>query len=779
MTNSNLQLQQVLLECKQLKQENRKLKELLKKHDICYEDQPPNRTSRTNKKQIIQERINLFSSLFKGRKDAYARRWESAKNGTSGYSPACKHEWHPTLCKKPHIKCSQCMNKEYLPFTDQVVYEHLSGEKTIGIYPLLDNDFCFFLAIDFDKGSWKKDVKAFMNVCKDLDIPTSVERSRSGNGAHVWIFFEEAVKASLARKLGHTLLSRTMEQHFALGMESFDRLFPNQDTLPKGGLGNLIALPLQGESRKQGNSVFLNDQFEPIADQWLYLTNLRKMSVEKLKYVVKNSISTFVRNETITKDIPEKITITIKNGVFINKSELPAFILKKFMDAAVLKNPAFYKAQAKRLSTHQIPRVINCSEQTDDHLILPRGCLENVLSICGEYDISYSLQDETFVGDRLNTEFKGTLFPQQAEAVEYLSQHDNGVLSATTGFGKTVIGAAMIERRAANTLIIVHRKQLMEQWKTSLSSFLHVETTSIGEIGGGKHKPGGLIDIATIQSLTSKEENLNLIKKYSHIIVDECHHISAFTFERVLKEANAKYVLGLTATPTRKDGLHPIMTMQCGPIRYKVSAKEQAKVHSFDHILLPRLIMSAKKKDDATIQELMNELQTDEKRNALIFNDVLQALEEGRSPIILTERQKHIDLLEEKLKGFAKNIIVLKGGLGKKEEQARLLQLKETSDDEERVIIATGKYIGEGFDDPRLDTLFLTMPVSWKGTLQQYVGRLHRTYHSKKEVKVYDYVDRNIPMLEKMYEKRLKGYQSLGYKVKGKGENPEEQMKLF
>ena len=647
MTHSNLQLQQVLLECKQLKQENKKLKELLKKHDICYEDQPPNRTSRTNKNQIIQERINLFSSLFKGRKDAYARRWESAKNGTSGYSPACKHEWHPTLCKKPHIKCSQCMNKAYLPFTDQVVYEHLSGKKTIGVYPLLDNDICFFLAIDFDKGSWEKDVKAFLNICKELDIPAAVERSRSGNGAHVWIFFEEAVKASLARKLGHTLLSRTMEQYFALGMESFDRLFPNQDTLPKGGLGNLIALPLQGESRKKENSIFLNDQFEPIADQWLYLSNLRKMSVENLKYVVKTSTSTFVRNETITKDIPEKITLTIKNGVFINKRELPAFILKKFMDAAVLKNPAFYKAQAKRLSTHQIPRVINCSEQTDDHLILPRGCLENVLSICGEYDISYSIQDETFVGDRLNTEFKGAL------------------------------------------------------------------------------------------------------------------------------------ILGLTATPTRKDGLHPIMTMQCGPIRYKVSAKEQAKVHTFDHILLPRLIKSAKKKEDATIQELMNELQTDEKRNALIFNDVLQALEEGRSPIILTERQKHIDLLTEKLKGFAKNIIVLKGGLGKKEEKARLLQLKETPDDEERVIIATGKYIGEGFDDPRLDTLFLTMPVSWKGTLQQYVGRLHRAYHSKKDVKVYDYVDRNIPMLEKMYEKRLKGYQSLGYKVKGKEEDQEEQMKLF
>jgi superfamily II DNA or RNA helicase len=779
MTHSKLQLQQALLECQRLKQENRKLKELLKKHDICYEEQIGKRISPANRKQIIQDRINLFSSLFKGRTDVYATRWESAKNGTSGYSPACKHEWHPTLCKKPHIKCSECKNKEYLPMTDRVVYEHLSGEKTIGIYPLQDNDFCFFLAIDFDKGSWEQDVKAFMKVCKDLDIPAAVERSRSGNGAHVWIFFEEEVRASLARKLGNTLLSRTMEQHFALRMESFDRLFPNQDTLPKGGMGNLIALPLQGESRKKGNSVFLNDQFQPITDQWLYLSNLRRLSVEKLNYIVKHLSSTPVEIEMSKKDIPEEIIITIKNGVFINKHELPAFILKKFMDVAVLKNPAFYKAQAKRLSTHQIPRVINCSEQTDEYLILPRGCLEKVLLICGEYDISFSIQDETFVGEKLNTEFKGTLFPQQAEAVEQLCQHDHGVLSATTGFGKTVIGAAMIERRAANTLIIVHRKQLIEQWKTSLSSFLGYENASIGEIGGGKHKPGGSIDIATIQSLTSTEDNRKLIKHYSHIIVDECHHISAFTFEKVLKGANAKYVLGLTATPTRKDGLHPIMTMQCGPIRFKVSAKEQAKVHSFNHILLPRRTQNRQKKDESTIQELMNELQTDERRNALIFNDVLKALDEGRSPIILTERQKHIDLLVEKLKGFAKNIIVLKGGLGKKEEQARLQKLKETPDAEERVIIATGKYIGEGFDDPRLDTLFLTMPVSWKGTVQQYVGRLHRAHHSKREVKVYDYVDHNIPMLKKMYEKRLKGYQSLGYKVKSEEDNQEEQMKLF
>ncbi|BCB05733.1 TOTE conflict system archaeo-eukaryotic primase domain-containing protein [Bacillus sp. KH172YL63] len=780
MTNNKLKLQQVLLECQQLQNENRMLKALLDKHNIPYEGQSQNQMQRKERQQIIKDRIRLFSSLFVGRKDVYALRWESIKNGNSGYTPACKHEWHPTLCQKPHIKCGQCMNKAYLPMTEEVIYNHLSGKQTVGIYPLQSDDTCFFLAVDFDKGSWRQDVQAFIKVCKSHDLHVALELSRSGNGAHVWLFFEEAIKASLARKLGFELLSKTMEQHFSLGIDSFDRLFPNQDILPKGGLGNLIALPLQGESRKKGNSVFLDEELIPIGDQWQYLASIRKISYKKINSIIKNPQSGFNENKISSESKPAEITIILKNGLYIDKNVVPSFILKKLMDIAVFNNPAYYKAQAKRLSTHHIPRVINCADQTEKDLILPRGCLEDVLAVCEESGIGCTVKDETIASTKLELEFKGTLYPQQKEAVEKLSQSNHGVLSATTGFGKTVIGAAMIHKRKVNTLVIVHRKQLMKQWKTSLSSLFHCEESAIGEIGGGKNTPNGLIDIATIQTLGSNSEKENVIQRYSHIIVDECHHISALTFERVLKKSSAKHVLGLTATPTRKDGLHPIMTMQCGPIRYKVSAKQQSKVHSFNHLLCPRLISGGSEKaTKATIQEIMNTLQTNETRNLQIFNDVLHALEEGRSPIILTERQKHIDILVGKLQGFARNIIVLKGGLKKKEEQARLKQLKELPDTEERVIIATGKYIGEGFDDPRLDTLFLTMPISWKGTLQQYVGRLHRSYPSKMDVKVYDYVDHQIPVLKKMYEKRLEGYRSLGYKVEGKEKKQGEQMKLF
>ena len=772
MPDSQISYQQVLKECERLRQENLRLKQLLKKHKIQYDPKP--NTPVSSKQEIINERMKIYKGYFRGRNDVFAFRWES-KKGQSGYSPACEHEWHPTICKKPEIKCSACPHRSYLPLTDSVFYDHLSGRKTVGIYPILDDDTCYFLAVDFDKGSWKEDVRAFIETCRVHRIPCGVERSRSGNGCHVWVFFNEAIPASMARKMGSLLLTKTLEKHYALGIDSYDRLFPNQDKLPKGGFGNLIALPLQGRSRKEGNSLFLEDNLEPAADQWRYLASIPKMSRGQIQQFIANAgEETFTQKHTQT--MPEELIIVLKNGIAIKKDKLSSSLIKKLIDLTVFNNPAFYKAQANRMSTSQIPRLIKCSGENEKEIILPRGCLEEVLKLCEDHDIKPILQDET-IRELHEIDFNGSLFPQQQEAVEMLSDHKYGVLSATTGFGKTVVGAAMINKRQTNTLIIVHRKQLLEQWKESLSAFLGCEKDEIGIIGGGKNKPSGKVDIATIQTLTSKQENLMKVREYGHVIVDECHHISAFTFEKVMKEARAGFVLGLTATPTRKDGLHPIMTMQCGPIRHKVNAKSQAKVHHFDHLLIQRNTVFHSKKE--TIQSLFNELQEDEKRNEMIFNDILKSLDEGRSPIVLTERQKHIDILTERLQGFAKNVIVLKGGLSKKDERARLQRLKEIPDSEERIIIATGKYIGEGFDNSRLDTLFLTMPVSWKGTLQQYVGRLHRIHHLKQDVKVYDYVDRKIPVLKKMFEKRLKGYNSLGYKVQQEKTDTSEQMQLF
>ncbi|MEK3990858.1 TOTE conflict system archaeo-eukaryotic primase domain-containing protein [Robertmurraya sp. FSL R5-0851] len=771
-----LKLKKALEELEKYKDENENLKKLLIQHNIHFEPMKPNNP--LLKSEIIKQRINIFKRLFKGRTDVYSVRWES-KSGRSGYVPACENEWVPNICDKPNIKCSSCTNKKYLELTDKVIYEHLSGKKTIGIYPLLKDDTCYFLAIDFDKSSWRDDASAFLKTCKEYNVPSFTEKSRSGNGCHIWIFFEEPIPAAKARKLGNSLLSKTLELRYEIGLDSYDRMFPNQDILPDGGFGNLIALPLQRTPRQNGNSIFVNVDFEPIKDQWAYLAKVQKLKITNVEQILTKLLKSTSPLPTIDINFPKQITLELNNGIKIQKSDLPSSIAKELIDLTSFSNPEFYKAQSRRLSTQGIPRLINCFDENETQLIFPRGCYEDVQNILNNHGIQINFLDNRQIGNTIKVEFKGKLYPEQKEVIDKLNEHDTGVLSATTGFGKTIIGAALIAKRNVNTLVIVHRKQLMEQWKYSLTSFLNLGEQTVGLIGGGKNKASGCVDIATIQTLSSKDENREFLKKYGQIIVDECHHISAFTFENVLKGSTAKYVHGLTATPTRKDGLHPIMTMQCGPIRYKVSAKNQAKVHTFDHQLIPRYtkFKSGFDEENKSIQNLYGELARNEKRNELIFDDVLKALDDGRNPIILTERQEHVNQLENRLKGFAKNLIVLTGGLKNKEENQRLKMLKEVPDDEERLIIATGKYIGEGFDDARLDTLFLVMPISWKGTLQQYIGRLHRSYENKQVVQVYDYVDSDESMLKRMFDKRKEGYKSLGYKVNL--DLTSDQMKLF
>ncbi|SOC22436.1 hypothetical protein SAMN05880501_11420 [Ureibacillus xyleni] len=785
MQNLEQQLQLALLECEQLRIENQKLRELLSYHKINPDDiilqqkteiTPP-------KLQKIQLRINIFKELFKGRTDVFAVRWQS-KNGKTGYSPACKNEWHPTLCQKPTIKCANCQHREFFPLTDQVIFNHLSGEQTIGLYPILQDETSWFLAVDFDKKSWQKDVLAFITTCKELGVPAHIERSRSGNGCHVWVFFEQAIPASVTRKLGNVLLSKTLEKRYEIGMDSFDRLFPSQDTLPKAGFGNLIALPLQNVPRKNGNSVFVDEDFIPYPDQWDYLYRVKRMKFKEVNAIIKINTSNVVKENIDKAKLPTKLTITLKNGLYIKKEGLSTSFINHLIQLATFKNPQYYKSQAKRLSTHGIPRNITCYDDTEEYLILPRGCKDDLDKLLGKLSINFDFIDDTHMGSKISISFEGKLRVEQDQAVKTLLEHPIGILSATTGFGKTVVAAKLISERKINTLIIVHRNQLIDQWKKSLTQFLNIEEDQIGQIGGGKSKQTENIDIATIQSLNYKGEVKDLISQYGQIIVDECHHISAFSFEQVIKKANAKYIFGLTATPIRKDGLQPIMTMQLGPIRYKVDGKNQAKIRPFEHILLPRFTtfkssLEANKKD---IQSLYKELIHDEYRNRIIFDDVLSEIDNGAVPLILTERVEHASYFESKFKGFVKNIVVLTGKLSTKERKANLKRLEELDDNEERLVIATGKYIGEGFDHTRLDTLFLVMPLSWKGTLQQYVGRLHRLHNEKSIVKVFDYVDHKESILKTMFEKRMKGYQSMGYVTKETKSLPQsksEQMKMF
>lgn len=778
------QLRSALKEIDRLKKENIQLKKDLYKaqgRNTSYSLTSNIKKTVTDFTPKEKAAILLFMKLFRGRYDVFAQRWESSTTGKSGYSPACENEWDKELCRKPKIKCQDCSHRLFHPLTPQVIYEHLRGIKTVGIYPLLEDNTCYFLAVDFDKKQWQDDVRAFIEICKNLGLSYHIERSRSGEGAHIWFFFENAISASLARKFGTILLSKTREKRFEIGMDSFDRMFPNQDLLPKGGFGNLIALPLQKQAKMKGNSVFVNDSFQEFADQWQYLSSIKKISEKNILQIVTNFSEEEslikVKEEAEISDLPTEVTIELNHGIHIPKMLLPSKILNELQKLGTFGNPEYFKAEAKRFSTHRIPRIIDCTQLNDKMLILPRGLIEKVEEIFYKYKISLKIQNNQFVGKSIDAKFYGQLTTQQEDAVTSLAKYDNGVLAADTGFGKTVTAAALISRNKTNTLIIVHRTQLVEQWKERLSTFLNIPVNEIGQIGGGKNKPSYDIDISTIQSLNHNGLIKPDLHNYGQIIVDECHHISAVSFEKVLKSVRSKKVYGLTATPVRKDGLHPIIFMQCGPIRYKTNSRKQANIRPFKQTLVKR--ETSVKTNESDIQSIYSLLSTNKERNDMIFNDVLQALEEKRSPIVLTERLDHVNELYELFKGFAKNIIVLSGAMKKKERQQKIEKLINLPDSEERLLIATGKYIGEGFDDSRLDTLFLTMPISWKGTLQQYVGRLHRDHGGKEEVKVFDYVDSNVDILQKMFEKRLKGYKNIGYSLYGENKDKSQQIQLF
>ena len=586
-----------------------------------------------------------------------------------------------------------------------------------------------------------------------------MERSRSGKGAHIRIFFEQPIPASLACKMGAAILTRTMEQRHHVGLDSYDRMFPNQDTLPKGGFGNLIALPLQHVPRTSGHSVFLSDNFQPHEDQWSFLASVQRMGVERIRTIVDEAEragkvigvrlslsdgdededpwllppSRKKKEEPISQPLPARVRITSSNLVYIEKADLPSAMLNRLMRLAAFQNPEFYRAQAMRLSIFDKPRVIRCAEEFPRHLGLPRGCLQDAIDLLQLHKVKVDLDDERFNGLPLDVSFHGELRPEQQKAADALLAHDTGILSATTAFGKTVVAAWLIATRKVNTLVLVHRRQLLDQWRERLSVFLNLPVKSIGQFGGGRKKPTNLIDVAVIQSLSRKHVVDDLVAGYGQVIVDECHPLSAFSFEQVLRQAKARYVLGLTATPIRKDGHHPIILMQCGPIRYRVDARDQAASRPFEHVVIPRLtnFRLPAQAQELEIHEIYAALIHDKARNDMIFKDLLDAIKRGRSPLVLTERREHLKLLASRLENAVKNIIVLQGGMGVKQRKAVMSRLLNIPENEERVLVATGRYIGEGFDDARLDTLFLALPISWRGTVQQYVGRLHRLHDPK------------------------------------------------
>ena len=753
-----------------------------------------------------EEKIKLFRSLFRGREDIYAKRWYSEKSGKSGYQPVCLNEWNTWLCDKRRTKCSECKNRKFAPIDDGAIYKHLQGKSpngtdVVGIYPLTEEEHCYFLAMDFDGNSWEDDIVAVRAVCKKHEIPILVERSRSGLGGHVWFFFKEKVRAALARKFGTFLLNGAMQMRHSIRFSAYDRLFPNQDYMPKGGFGNLIALPLQGMARRRGNSVFVDENFVPYSDQWQVLSSVSRIDVEKLKewtdilsvYSASNDFESPAEEDAAkaknggwaAEDFPPIVRIIVSDMIYVEKKGLSERALWAIKRMGAYANPEFYKAQKMRLPTYDKPRYITVYEENDLCLAIPRGRMERLRSLLKEAGAQFSMEDRRNAGTELDVVFQGTLRDEQEKAFAALSSRDIGVLSATTAFGKTVVGARMIAAKRRNTLVLVHTSALLNQWKSALTKFLSFsyalpeqpkkrgrkkELSHIGQLGATKNTLNGKLDIAIIQSLGGKNGVKDIVRNYGMVLVDECHHVPALMFEQVLKSVNAKYVYGLTATPVRADGRQESIFMQCGEIAYRVDAIEQAQRQLFDHIAVPRftdfrmpLVADSGFK---TFNQIFAELCLSKNRNAMIVEDIVKAVNAGRMPIVLTERTEHAKLLTDAIEHRGVKTFLLIGKEAAKLKREKLAAIAAAGQAERFVIVAVGRYVGEGFDFARLDTLFLAMPISWKGKLTQYAGRLHRDYVGKREVVIYDYVDLNVAMLENMYHKRIKGYKDIGYEIR-------------
>jgi len=707
------------------------------------------------------EKVALIRSLFRGREDVYALRWENARTGENGYAPAVAGGWSG----------ARGGPKTYLHLTDETIEEHLRGRESIGIYPLLEDDTCWFLACDLDGRTWQLDAAALLEACADKGVPAVLERSRSGDGAHVWVFFSVAVAAASARRLGALLLREAMSRRRELDLASYDRLFPNQDFLPQKGFGNLIALPLQGRCREAGTSVFLDPAtFEPVPDQWALLSSHGRLPPEHLEALLAKSNDVPVGPAAIAtraggrdRRLPAEIICTVGADLAIPKASLPPALLAELKHLASIHNPLFYERQRLRFSTHQTPRLIRCYDETLTHLKLPRGLHEQLDLAIGAAGSRLVIDDRRPTHDLLPLAFAGTLSPLQETALAAVLANDDGVLVAPPGTGKTVIACAVIAARRLPTLVLAHSKPLLEQWRTQLQALLGLSSKQIGQIGGGRRKLTGTVDLAMIQSLKAIDGLEAFFGGYGLIVVDECHHLPAVSFESYVRQAPARHFLGLTATPYRRDGLQEIITMQCGPIRHRIASSEGPAGDLTLDLRVRESTLVIAGAGETPIQEVFRLLVDNDARTAFICDDVVEALNEGRRCLVLSQWTEHCHLLADGLRARGVSPLALEGSLGKRARAAIIKQIENSPPGEQLVIVATGQYLGEGFDSPQLDALFLAFPVSFKGRLVQYTGRLMRAEEGKTTVRVYDYADTRVPVLRAMHTRRLRTYKSLGF----------------
>lgn len=732
-----------------------------------------------------RERIGLFRSLFRGREDAYATAF-LMNNSRIGYSPVCANLWKQGLCCKGKVKraCDGCPNRKLVPLDDKALIHHFMGKDArfrdvVGLYPMTEKGGCFLLAADFDDEGWQEAASAYHDSCMRLGLSCSVERSRSGFGAHVWIFFEDEIPASKARQLGFLILDDVRRHCSRISFSSYDRLFPTQDTLSKDGLGNLIALPLQGAAVAQGNSVFVDEKFQPYPDQWAYLSSVKRVTAEEVELILKRQAEgPYLPDAAV--DAPafrqshaalpsSEIEVHLKGMLVLRRDELTQPMVADLERMAALANPEFFIKQRMHERIWNTPRYLWFGDEDDETISLPRGCLDEVLKYLRLQGAKPKLVDERQKGRGLHVRFLGKLRPEQEKAFNALKAHEEGMLVAPTAFGKTVIAARLIAERKVSTLVLVPASPLLGQWKESLDAFLAIEDEpdvlltptggrkkhqpdTVGLIGGGRQLPGGLVDIALMQSLTEAGEIKGdrqvrgFIRNYGMIIVDEAQHIPASSLIETPKQSNPTYLYGLTATPKRQDHLDAAISLFIGPIRYTASVKDQMARQGMTRTLVPCFtgVRPPEKIAPADWRGILKHLSAHEGRKAMVVHDVCEAVKAGRCPLVHTHLVDHAeklsDALGNRLEPEGVKVFTLVGKDDAKTRRQKLSELSGQPQEARFCIVGTASYIGEGTDEPRLDTLFLAAPVSWVGLLTQNVGRIHRSHEGKHEAEVHDYV---------------------------------------
>ena len=784
--------------------------------------------------EITKQRIKFYRNLFNGRSDVYSLRSgkPNKKTGKHDYYTQCWNFWKDGLCPKKNgtkIACSACSNQKYKELTDEIVYEHMMGNKAdasdvLGIYPLFPDETINFLVFDFDchdenicgddganpDAEWMQEVNAFRQICEDNDIHILVERSRSGNGAHIWMFFEKPILAITARRFGSALLTKGAESVNMKTFSYYDRMLPAQDHIPinsktgKPGLGNLIALPLQGLALQNGNSAFIDKNWNAYHDQWECLKSVKRIPntfiEDKIKEWCKEGVlgalcddfdddnnddskpKPWEKRQLLfhKEDAPSNIEIVISDRIYINTKDMAKRMQNAIRRMAAFSNSEFYKKSRMGFSTKGIPRIIYCGQDEGGYICIPRALLDSLTKKLKDADISFSLTDNRCEGTHLDVTFNGELYEEQMRAATAILEHDNGVLAATTSFGKTVVGAYMIAQRKTNTLILVHNTEIQKNWIEDLEKFLDLKAelpeyktktgrvrkrkSLIGKLYAGHNSMTGIVDVAIFSSLGKGDDIDPIIENYGMVIMDECHHGAAQTVEDVIGAAKARYVYGLTATPKREDGLEKKVFMQFGPIRFRYTAKERAQKQGIAHYVYPRFTRLVSP-IDLKITEANRAVVESDVRNEQIISDIESSIQNGRTPLVLTKYKEHAQLLYQKLQGKADHVYLLQGGGNRKEKEEMRTHMRSAPENESVVLVAIDKYVGEGFNFPRLDTMMLAMPAAAEGNIEQFAGRLHRDYKGKTEVIIYDYVDSHIRVLEKMYHKRLRTYKKIGYEI--------------